>query len=489
MNNIEFILQFSILPYKYIILYIDNEIFNEDINTKLSIDIKNINNNLNIIRFLSKNEFKQKLNLNQIYTDSFTEDILIKYCLCIIYLSKINRSEILINLIDLYNKYIIFEQDKIISNINYIIYNNIEKLTVLNKDKNIFKENYSSLKLNKKLILERNIKIECNKIFKEYKNINNDNYDKINIITYFKYFELKILNEIQKKCIIENLENKNVSKVIVLGNNIHVEFQDIYYNDDKNILNLELIEFNKDITYKNLLDFSNKLNKNTIVCILRSDIILLNQNEIKTLNIDLQSFKNEIYALTRTERLINGNFIESEKSKKNFFSTDQDAWIFKSPININTDLFDNIFFYNKYSELFFNKVLISNNYKIINNSSKIKIIRILYDNNIENRLLLNNYSIDIINNIDYIQLVPENDLINNFSIDSLNNFISNVEFDNIKYDIFNKYFKNEINNNDLLNNHSIDYLLNMFINKKEIYYIKCDIFNKFLKNKIVNELI
>jgi hypothetical protein len=441
MNNIDFILQFSILPYKYIILYIDNEIYDEYTNTKLLTEIKNINNELNIIRILSKNEYKQKLNLNQIYPDSYTEDILIKYCLCIIYLSKINRSEILINLIDLYNKYIIYKQDNIISNIDYIINNNIDKLTLLNENKNNFKNIYSSLILNKNIMLERNIKLEYNKIFKEYNN--NDN--KINIITYFKNFEVKILNIIQKKCIIENLRNKNVSKVIVLGNNINDEFQDIY-NEDKNILNLELIEFNKDITYKDLLDVSNKLDKDIIVCILRSDIILPNQNELDELNVDLSS-KNEIYALSRIERLINGNLVKSEKSNKNLFSTEQDAWIFKSPINIKTDLFDNIFFYDKYSELYFNKILISNNYKIINNSSKIKIIRILYENNIENRLLLNN---NPINTTDDIHLVPDNDLMNKFSIDSL---------------------------------------LNIFISNDEIYNIKCDIFNKYLKNKIVNELI
>jgi len=439
MNNIDFILQFSILPYKYIILYIDNEIYDEDTNTKLLTEIKNINNDLNIIRILSKNEDKLKINLNQIYPDSYTEDILIKYCLCIIYLSKINRSKILINLIDLYNKYVIYQKDNI-SNINYIINNNIEQL-ILNENKNNFKNIYSSLILNKNIILDRNIKFVYNKIFKEYNN-------KITIITYFKKFEIKILNIIQKKCIIENLRNKNVSKVIVLGNNINIELHDIYNNDDKNILNIELIEFDKEITYKDLLDVANNLDKDNIVCILRSDIILPNQNELDELNVDLSS-KNEIYALSRIERLINGNLVKSEKSNKNLFSTDQDAWIFKSPINIKTDLFDNIFFYNKYSELYFSKILISNNYKIINNSSKIKIIRILYENNIENRLLLNN-TMDIINTINDIHLVPDNNLINKFSIDSL---------------------------------------LNIFISNEEIYNIKCDIFNKYLKNKIINELI
>ena len=444
MNNIDFILQFSILPYKYIILYIDNEIYNEDTNNLLIKEIKNIDSNINLIRFLSKNEDKKNLDLNQIYPDLYTEDILIKYSLCIIYLSKINRSEILINLIDLYDKYVIYQQENIISNIDYIISNNIEKLTLLKENKNNFKNIYSSLILNKNIMSDRNIKIEYNKIFKEYKNTDN----KINIITYFKNFDLKILNIIQKKCIIENIRNKNISKVMVLGKNINNEFQDIYSNDDKSILNLELIEFNKEVTYKDLLDVSNKLDKESIICILRSDIILPNQNELEELHVDLSSSKNEIYVLSRIERLINGNLVKSEKSNKSLFSTEQDAWIFKSPININSEFFNNIFFYNKYSELYFNKILTLNNYKIINNSSKIKIIRILYENNIENRLLLNNDNIDNIDNIEDIHLVPDNDIIDKLSIDNLLKIfnVNNEEIYNIKYEIFNKYLKNKIIN-------------------------------------------
>jgi DUF1009 family protein len=443
MNNIEFVLQFSILPYKYIILYIDNDIYDENINNKLLDDIKNIDNNLTIIRFLSNNEYKKKLDINQIYPDLYTEDILIKYCLCIIYFSKINRSKILLNTIDLYDKYVIYEKDNIINNISYIFNNNSEKLILLNENKNNFKNIYLSLILNKNIMLERNIKLEYNKIFKEY-----NNEDKINIITYFKNHEVKILNIIQKKCIIENLRNKNVSKVIVLGKNIKTEFQDIYNDNDhsKIIFNLELIEIDEDnVTYKDLLNISNKFCNDIIVCILRSDIILPNQDEIEDLNIELSS-KNEIYALSRIDRLISGNLVKSEKLNKTLFSSEQDAWIFKSPININLDLLNNILFYNKYSELYFNKILISNNYKIINNSSKIKIIRILYENNVDNRLLLNN--INNINNIDDIHLVPDDYLIDKLSIDNLLSIfnVNNKELYNIKYELFNKYFKNKIIN-------------------------------------------
>jgi hypothetical protein len=436
MNNIDFITQFSILPGKYIVLYNDDDLYINDNNILL-------NNNLNIIRLLDKYDNKQNLNLNEIYSDEYTEDILISHCLCVIYLSKKKRSNILIDRINLYNKYIFYEQNDILINIQCILNNDIEKIELLKDNNNDFKIFYSSLIENKNITSERNIKLEYNKIHKEY-NINTNN--KINVITYFKNSDIKILNIIQKKCVIENLRNKSVSKVIVLGNDINNNFQDIINDTTNNLTNLQLIEFNNNITYKDLIDISNKLEKGSITCILRSDIILPNQNELDDLEFDLLSTNNKIYALSRVERLINGNLIRSEKLNKTLSSIEQDAWIFKSPININIDLLDNIFFYNKYSELQFNKILTSNNYKLINNSSKIKIIRILYENNIENRILLNNTNIK--NNINDLLLLPDNDLIDKISFDNLLNIlnINNNDINEIKCDIFNKYFKNKIIN-------------------------------------------
>jgi len=417
MNNNDFLSQFSLLPNKYIILYIDTD--KNFIMPKYK--------DLGIIRFLLKNENKQ--HIYDIYPDKYCEDILIKNCLCIIYLSKIKRSDILIHLTELYNKCIIYEDLNIINTIHYIIENDTEKIRLLEENRKEFKKIYDNLICNKNILLEDNIKLEYNKILK-------DSIHKITIITYFRISEIKILNIIQKKSIIENLKNKNVHKVIVLGNNIINEFQDS--ND-----NLELIEYKEEVTYKDLLDVSNKLLNDSIVCILRSDIILPNQNELYDLNIDL-SFDNKIYTISRIERLINGNLVKSDKINKTLQSIEQDGWIFKSPLNMNTQLFHNIYFYHKYSELYFHKILTLNNYKIINNSSKIKIIRLLHENNIDNRLLLNNNLHSPI--LDDIYLVPDNELLNKLSIDNLVQ-IFNIQSDdiyNIKLDIFNKYIKKKI---------------------------------------------
>lgn len=438
MNNLNFIKQFSIIPNNYIILYNDSESYNEEKYIKLINEIKNINNNLNIIRFLLKDESKEKLSLNQIYPDLYTEDILINHCLCIIYLSKIKRSEILLNRLNLYNKIIIYEEDNIIINIYDIFNNNIDKILLLKNNLNNFIQKYSIMTFNKDISIEKNININYNKIIKEYP-INN----KINILTYYKKFDIKILNIIQQKSIVENLKNKNILKVIVLGKDIESEFIEI-----NNTSKLEFIEIENEVTFKNLIKVSNSLPINSIICILRSDIILPNQNDLDDLNFDLSS-NNEIYVISRIERLLNGNLVKSDKLSKSLFSTEQDGWIFKSPLNININLLDNILFYDKYSELLFNKILYDNKYKIINNTSKFKIIRLIYENNINSRTLLNN--MNKIKDIDDIYLVPDNNLLYNISIDNLL-----------------QYFK--INNND-------------------IYEIKCDIFNKYLKNKISNEFI
>jgi len=416
---------------KYIILYCDNEyiennfineIYNKYqlkiIKLLLNTDDKNININENII---------------EIYPDKYTEDKLIKDCFCIIYLSKIIRSNTLLNLIEIYNKYVIFNESFINYNIELILNNNFKE----NNDD--FKNIYLSLTKNIENNTQQNIKVVQNKLITSYEK------DKINIITFFKNTDIKILNIIQKKCISENLKNNNVNQIIVLGHNIIEELKDIADNK------LILYESEENISYKNLLDISNKVLENKIICMIRSDIILPNQNNLDDLDIDILTSFNEIIAISRIDRLINGNLLKSDKLNKILFSTEQDAWIFRSPLNINSSdlvLLENVFFYDKYSELYFNKILKSNGFNIINNTKKYKIIRVLYENIIDNRTLINN---DIkINNTDNVFLLPDNESFDKISIDQLFKFFN--------------------------------------LNEKDVYNVKCELFNKYLKNKIINEL-
>jgi len=282
------------------------------------------------------------------------------------------------------------------------------------------------------------------------KNSKINEVDKINILTFYKKTDINILNIIQKKCILENLKNNNVSKIFILGDNLNDELKDILEINQPENEKLVLNEFNKNISYKDLIEFLNNNLRDKIVCIIRSDLVLPNQDELNNIEIDIISSNNEIIAISRIDRLINGNLVKSDKLNKILYSTEQDAWIFRSPLKSNfLDSLDNVFFYDKYSELYFNQYLKMNDYNIINNTNKYKIIRILHENNVDTRLLLNN---DIkINNINDIFLLPDNNSFDKIPISDLLKFCN--------------------------------------LDDNDIYEIKCSLFNKYLKNKIITELI
>ena len=104
-------------------------------------------------------------------------------------------------------------------------------------------------------------------------------------------------------------------------------------------------------------------------------------------------------------------------------------------------------FYDKYSELYFNNILKDEGYNVINNTKKYKIIRLLYENNIENRHLLNIDDTEHIkNNLEKICLLPDNNSVDKISIDQI---LSSCKLD-----------------------------------EREMYYIKCELINKYFKNKI-----
>jgi len=476
MDENEFVqeLYYNFLEYnKYIIIYIDNnlEINNDYYNV---LKIINKNSSIKIVRFLLnseeknnyKNIFKDSLEnnllINEIYPDSYIEDILIKNCLFIIYLSSIIRSNQLIELVLKYNKLIVYNiniiDSYIFSNIENILQNNIQIVIdnfIQNYNINEINENLKDNGLNKICNNNNNNLINKTEIISHpIKNIKYTinksliiNNTKINIVTFFKNSDVKILNVIQKKCIIENLKNNNIDKLIIIGKNLQEELNDIN-NENKNII---FIEYPDNLSYSTLIKLINEKLNDEIVCILRSDIVLPNQQSLNELEIDFYENKNEIYSVSRIERLINGIFVKSEKLNKILFSSEQDAWIFKAPLKIDYTKLENIYFYNKYSELYFNYILKVNNYNLINNTNKFKIIRILYENNIENRILIQNNKInyfikDPTNNSHNIYLLPDNNSIDKISIENLINSLKldDKEIYNIKCDLFNKYFKNRI---------------------------------------------
>lgn len=399
---------------KYIVLYSDFD----EINFYNLIKEKY---NLSIIKFLlnSENKIKED-NIIQIYPDNYIEELLVKDCLFVMYFSKINRSKILINLLKQMNKYIIFNKESLITDIQLFIDSTFLNKTIKESINNF--QNMFDLLISNNSNTSKNIKLEYTKINKNYEDID----EKIFMITYYKNTN-DITNIIQKKSIIENSKNKYINKFVIIGKNL--KELDIENN------NLIFHEFEKDATFKDILEIANKYFENKTICIIRSDIILINQDSLE--DVDLEN--NEIICLSRIERLINGAFVKSEKLNKNFYSTSQDAWILKLPVNIEINQLDKYYFYDKYSELYFNQIFKSNGYKLTN-TDKYRILRLLTDNNIDSRLLINDKKIE-----DNFYLLPDNS-INKISINDLINKygISNNDMYELKCEIINKYFKNKI---------------------------------------------
>lgn len=294
--------------------------------------------------------------------------------------------------------------------------------------------------------MEKNIKLQI-------KRKNNEiQYSKLMILTYYKKNDVNIINVIQKKCFIENANNKSVDEVHIMGENLSEELHDILPNKKIVLHERTSSSSSSYLSYYDLLFYCSTYLSNNIVCIVRSDIILPNQSNLEPIDFHLLHEKKDIYCLSRIEHSLNGKLLKHDKLNRIFYSTEQDTWIFQSPIELNQstmEVLKSIYFYDKYSELQFNYILKNNHYNIINDTTKYKIFRILHENNLESRLLLDTEK--KIDKIENIYILPDNELFQKLSIDNL---LSSLEID-----------------------------------QKELYFIKCELFNKYAKTKIVKGFI
>ena len=407
-----------------IVVYADN---NQD---DFFIQLKN-KFNFTMNKILLNNE---KITSNNIfvetYCDDYTEEELIKESAFIIYTSTIKKSKILVDIIKKYNKVAFFNKESIYDDINSFLNSELESEELHNIS--LFENMYNNLfeyKRNNNN-LSKNIKIEYLKLQNHYE------INKLNIVTFYKESEHRIINTIQKKCISENIKNKYIDKILVIGSNLNTEFIELIHPN----LILHSDPLLTNITYKELLELSNKYFEKKIVCILRSDIILPNQSELEDIDIHME---NEIYCLSRIDRLLNGNLVRTEKLNKILYCTEQDAWILKLPLHFDLSPLENLFFYDKYSELYFNEIMVKNGLKIINNTKKYKILRLLHEDNLDKRLLLNDNPTLMKDNI---FLLPDNSLVDKVTIDQIIGAFNMTEKDiyHIKCEIINKYFKDKI---------------------------------------------
>jgi hypothetical protein len=286
-----------------------------------------------------------------------------------------------------------------------------------NTDKNIFINKYDSD--NEKKSNQTAINILMQKTKNENNDfINNTDNSKLHIITFFKEFEDdEIMNSVQQKCIIENINNKDVKSIAIIGKNLEKYFSNITIQN-KDII---LIQNNvTNISYSYLFNKVNELYDNKIVCIIKSDIVIPNQDSLENIEFLFLEKKNAILALSRFERMINGNIVKTQELNSIFYATEHDAYIFKTPINIDIGFnsMDNLYLYNQYSNLEVNNILIKNYYKLLNDTKNYRILRLCIDNDIGTRKLINNIDIKEINK-DNIYLLPENMIFDNFNLQHL----------------------------------------------------------------------
>jgi hypothetical protein len=356
-----------------------------------------------LIDFLKKNEeimFFYKENDNNIFFNSNEENINSENN------NNTNDSEDECEIDNQYknnnNEYEIDEEDSM------NIYNNTDKNIFINKFE--FCDEKKSNQTPNILMQKIKIKNENNDFIH-----NNDN-SKLHIITFFKEFEDdEIMNSLQQKCIIENINNKDVKSIAIIGKNLEKYFSNITISN-KDII---LIEYEvTNISYSYLFNKVNEIFDNKIVCIIKSDIVIPNQDSLENIEFLFLEKKNTVLALSRFERMFNGNIVKTQELNSIFYATEHDAYIFKTPVNIDFNCMDNLYFYNQYSNLEVNNILIKNNYKLLNDTKNYRILRLCIDNDIGIRKLINNIDIKEINK-DNIYLLPENMMFDNFNLQHL----------------------------------------------------------------------
>ena len=154
-----------------------------------------------------------------------------------------------------------------------------------NTDKNIFIDKYECNN-EKKENQQQTLNILMQKTKNDTNAISMED-GKLHIITFFREFEENdIMNSIQIKCIIENINNKDVKSIIIIGKNLKKHFSTI------NVPNKEIIFLEYDstnISYSYLFNKANELYNNKIVCIVKADIVIPNQDNLENIEFAAKS--------------------------------------------------------------------------------------------------------------------------------------------------------------------------------------------------------
>jgi hypothetical protein len=136
-------------------------------------------------------------------------------------------------------------------------------------------------------------------------------------------------NDEIKKCLKNNANNDNITKIYLLNNKIY----DISFLENKKRKVEQYIMSNDEdyiLKYDDAINFINKNIKNKICILSNSDIYF--DNTLSKINDKIMY--NNLYALLRYDEIDNGDkqiFTRFDEPRND----SQDCWIFKSPLNID----------------------------------------------------------------------------------------------------------------------------------------------------------
>jgi hypothetical protein len=321
----------------------------------------------------------------------------------------------------------------------------IERIMGMNEDENW--EEYKKRRLEKKMLpaeeAQNGMKIE-KRIEDPMKGIQ-EKMEGLHVITYVRRMEGNdIYFQLQIKCILENYKSRYVENMIVVGKGIEETFRKMEFERIEGKKLILIDDDDDNITFQDLLYIANQIFENQMVMLIRADMIFLQNENIENLQYEFMLHEKRVYCLTRIERDIQGKFIRIPPNQNLFGGVEQDAWIFKTPIECknekNLECIKDVDFNERFSELYMNRYLVTHGYELINDIRNYKIIRVNLYPDIARRDLIKNPSKKIED--EKIYLLPEYEMIENMSIEQLiqSTGVKQEEIYEIKKEMMNRYF-------------------------------------------------
>jgi hypothetical protein len=336
--------------------------------------------------------------------------------------------------------------------------NEMERVMQMNEEQNL--EEYKKWKMeHKEEMKEATEKKSIEKKIEDPMKGKQEKMEGLHVITYVRRMEGNdIYFQLQIKCILENYKSKYVENMIVVGKGIEETFQRMEFERIEGKKLILIDDDDDNITFQDLFYIANQIFENQMVMLIRADIIFVHspkdlalkaegfmQNEaIENLNYEFMLHEKRVYSLTRIERDIQGKFVRIPPNQNLFGGVEQDAWIFKTPIECkdekNIECIKHVDFNERFSELYMNRYLVSHGYELINDIRNYKIIRVNLYQDLSRRDLIKNPSKRIED--EKIYLLPEYEMIENMTIEQLilSTGVKQEEMYEIKKEMMNRYF-------------------------------------------------